>query len=249
MPTSCAHRNVSRPYFRTKIKEVRGGIDVRHVLPPSNARRRHWLRIAIADHHMIVRRGMQLIVAKRAGWTIAEAASADELFALLHRESVDILVLDLILRDRSGIDILHQVRREYPSLPVLILSSQPEEQFALHAIRAGARGYVQKDSTADDILEALERVASGHTWVSPAVADQMAAELSHPEQRAPHQLLSPREFEVFLLLAGGRSMTEIATAMHISIKTASTYRTRILEKTGFHNNAEIVAYAIRAKLI
>ena len=208
------------------------------------------MRIAIADHHMIVRRGMQLIVAKRAGWTIAvEAETADELFEALQRESVDVLVLDLMLRERSGIEILVHVRREFPALPVLILSSQPEEQFALHAIRAGARGYVQKDSTADEILDALERVASGHTWVSAVVADQMAEELARPAHRVPHQLLSPREFEVFLLIAAGRSMTEIATGMHISIKTASTYRTRILEKTGFHTNADIVAYAIRSNLI
>ncbi len=208
------------------------------------------MRIAIADHHMIIRRGMQLIVAKRAGWTIAaEAATADELFDALRRERFDAVVLDLTLRDRSGIDVLAQIRREYPALPVLILASHPEEQFALHCLRAGARGYVQKDSTADEILDAIERVAAGRTWVSAAVTEQMAAELLKPSDKAPHQLLSPREFEVFRLIASGRSMTEIAAALSVSVKTASTYRARILEKTGFHGNADIVAYAIRAKLI
>jgi DNA-binding NarL/FixJ family response regulator len=199
---------------------------------------------------MIIRRGMQLIVAKRAGWTIAaEAATADELFDALRRERFDAVVLDLTLRDRSGIDVLAQIRREYPALPVLILASHPEEQFALHCLRAGARGYVQKDSTADEILDAIERVAAGRTWVSAAVTEQMAAELLKPSDKAPHQLLSPREFEVFRLIASGRSMTEIAAALSVSVKTASTYRARILEKTGFHGNADIVAYAIRAKLI
>lgn len=199
---------------------------------------------------MIIRRGMQLIVAKRPGWTIAaEAATADELFDLLRRERFDVVVLDLTLRDRSGIDVLAQIRREHPAVPVLILASQPEEQYALHCLRAGARGYVQKDSSADDILGAIERVAAGRTWVSPAVTEQMAAELLHPTDKAPHQLLSPREFEVFRLIALGRTMTEIAAALSVSVKTASTYRARILEKTGFHGNADIVAYAIRAQLI
>lgn len=199
---------------------------------------------------MIIRRGMQLIVAKRAGWSItAEAASAEELFEVLRRERVDVVVLDLTIRDRSGIDVVAQIRREHPNVPVLILASQPEEQFAMHCLRAGARGYVQKDSTADEILGAIERVATGHTWVSPAVTDQMATELLKPTDKAPHQLLSPREFEVFRMIASGKSMTEIAAALRVSVKTASTYRARILEKTGFHGNADIVAYAIRTNLI
>jgi two-component system, NarL family, invasion response regulator UvrY len=207
------------------------------------------LKIVVADHHMIIRRGMQLIVAKRPGWNIAaEAADAEELFAVLHRERFDVLVLDLMLRDRSAVDILAEVKRDHPSLPVLILASQPEEQYALHALRAGARGYVQKDSTADEILGAIERVAAGRTWLSPAVTEQMAEELIHPHDRAPHELLSPREFEVFRLIAAGRTMTEIANALGVSVKTASTYRARILEKTGFHSNADIVAYAIERGL-
>jgi two-component system invasion response regulator UvrY len=208
------------------------------------------VRIVIADHHMIIRRGMQLIVAKRPGWTIAaEAATAEELFDALRRERFDIVVLDLTLRDRSGIDVLAQVRREHPGVPVLILASQDEEQYALQCLRAGAKGYVQKDSSADDILGAIERVASGRTWVSANVTEQMAAELLKPSDKAPHQLLSPREFEVFRQIALGKTMTEIAAAMSVSVKTASTYRARILEKTGFHGNADIVAHAIRAKLI
>lgn len=199
---------------------------------------------------MIIRRGMQLIVAKRAGWNIAaEAANAEELFAALARERFDVVVLDLALRDRSGIDVLAQIRREHPHVRVLILASEPEELFALHCLRAGARGYVQKDGTADEILDAIERVAAGRTWLSAAVTEQMAADLIHPHDKEPHELLSPREFEVFRMLAHGKSITEIAASMNVSVKTASTYRTRILEKTGFHNNADIVAYAIRTRLI
>jgi two-component system, NarL family, invasion response regulator UvrY len=208
------------------------------------------VRIAVADDHMIVRRGMQLIIAKRPGWTITiEAATASDLFECLRQAPVDVVVLDLMLRGRSGLDILAQVRREYPSIPVLILSSSPEVESALTAIRAGARGYVQKDSSADEILDAIARVASGKTWVSAAVADQMATEIMNPTAREPHELLSARELEVFHFIARGVSMTDIAATLGISVKTASTYRTRILEKTGFRSNADIVVYAVRAKLI
>lgn len=208
------------------------------------------MRIAVADDHMIVRKGMQLIVAKRADWTIAvEAATPAELFDGLSRERVDVVVLDLMLRGTSGLDIVAQLRREHPMLPALILSSMPEEQAALPAIRAGAHGYVQKDSTADEILDAIAQVASGRTWVSAGVTHQMANELMHPAPKSPHELLSPRELQVFHSIARGLTTTEIAASMGVSVKTASTYRTRILEKTGFRSNADIVVYAVRARLI
>ena len=207
------------------------------------------MRIVVADDHTIVRRGMQLIIGKRPGWSIVEAANADELFAALRHDRIDATVLDLTLRGRDGLDIVAQIRREHPAVPVLILSSTPEERGALRAIRAGARGYVQKDSTADEILDAIAFVAAGRTWVSAAVADQMATELMNPSAKQPHELLSPREREVFHFIARGLTMTDIAATMGISVKTASTYRTRILEKTGFRSNADIVVYAVRSKII
>lgn len=191
---------------------------------------------------------MQLIVAKR-GWTLDEASTPEELFDALRRGRIDVVVLDLSLRGRSGYDLLDQIRREHPNVPALILSSRPESQYALPSIRAGARGYIEKDASADEILTAIERVAAGRTWISDAVAGQMASALATPSDKAPHELLSPRELEVFHLLASGRSMTEIAAALQVSIKTASTYRTRILEKTGFRSNADVIAYAIRAGLV
>ena len=191
---------------------------------------------------------MQLIVAKR-GWSLDEASTPEELFDALRRGRIDVVVLDLSLRGRSGYDLLDQIRREHASVPALILSSRPEAQYALPSIRAGARGYIEKDASADEILTAIERVAAGRTWLSDAVAEQMASALATPADKAPHELLSPRELEVFHLLASGRSMTEIAAALQVSIKTASTYRTRILEKTGFRSNADVIAYAIRAGLV
>jgi DNA-binding NarL/FixJ family response regulator len=198
---------------------------------------------------MIVRRGMQLIIAKRPDWSIVEAATPEELFDALQRERLDVVVLDLTLRGRSGLDLVAQIRRDHARVPVLILSSTPEERGAITAIRAGARGYVQKDSTADEILDAIAQVAAGRTWVSAAVAHQMATEIQQPSAKEPHQLLSARELEVFLLIARGMSMTDIAATLGVSIKTASTYRTRILQKTGFRSNADIVVYAVHAQMI
>lgn len=198
---------------------------------------------------MIIRRGMQLIVSKLPDWTIVEAANPGELFDLLRHDRFDAVVMDLTLRDRSGFEIIDQLRRELPGLPVLILSSRPEEQYAVQAIRAGARGYVQKDASADEIIGAIERVAAGRTWISDAVAQHMAEELSRPTEKAPHELLSPRELEVFRLIATGRSMSEIAAALNVSIKTASTFRSRILQKMSLRTNADIVTYAIRNGLV
>jgi DNA-binding NarL/FixJ family response regulator len=207
------------------------------------------LKVVIADDHMIIRRGMQLIVSQLPAWTMADAADSGELFDVLRRERFDVVVMDLSLREHSGFELIDQLRREFPHLPVLILSSRPEEQYALQAIRAGARGYVQKDATAEEIISAIERVAAGRTWISESLAQQMAEELSRPTEKAPHELLSPRELEVFRSIATGRSMSEIAASMSISIKTASTFRSRILQKMTMRTNADIVAYAIRRGLI
>ncbi|HEX7832655.1 MAG TPA: response regulator transcription factor [Thermoanaerobaculia bacterium] len=208
------------------------------------------MKILVADDHQIVRKGLQLIIARRPDWLIAaEAANATELYDALAHDRFDILVLDLRLGGASGLDVLVRLRQEYADLPVLMLSMHPEEQYAVHCLRAGASGYVQKDATADEILDAIERVASGRRWVSTVVAEQLANDLAHPHEGRPHERLSAREAEVFRRLAIGETVTAISKAMQLSVKTVSTYRTRILEKTGFQSNADIVAYAIRNNLL
>lgn len=208
------------------------------------------MNILIADDHQIVRKGLQLIIAHRPEWQITgEAASSAELYSALAASAFDVLVLGLRLRGESGLDILSRVRREHPSLPVLILSREPEEQYALPVLRAGAGGYVQKDATAEEIIDAIERVALGRRWVSRAVAEQLANEFASPHEMRPHERLSARELEVFHRIAVGETVSSIAKAMSLSVKTISTYRTRILEKTGFHTNADIVAYAVRNDLL
>lgn len=208
------------------------------------------MRIVVADDYQIIRRGLQLIVSRRPGWVIAaEAEDPQQLFDLLPREAYDVLVLDLRLRNASALELLPRLRRDHPSLPVLVLSSQPEEHYAVAALRAGARGFIQKDATADQLLEAIERVAAGRTSISDRVAELMAYELSSGQPAVPHERLSPRELDVFLRLARGETVSDIAATLSLSVKTVSTFRTRILEKTGFRTNADLVAYAIRANLL
>lgn len=208
------------------------------------------MNVLIADDHRIVREGLRLIIAAQPGWdVIAEAASADEVLPALRKENVDVIVLDVSLGGRSGIDVVGHIRSEFPTLPVLILSMHDEQQYALRALRAGASGYLQKDSSATQLIAAIQRVAAGHTHVSGAVADQLAAEYFRGPAGLPHERLSTREFEVFRLIALGKSISEIADALHLSANTVSTYRSRILGKTGLRSNADIVSYAIHNQLI
>lgn len=207
------------------------------------------MRIIIADHHQIIRRGLQLILARRADWTIiAEAEDAPQLLDALQRHGCDVLVSDLSLRGQCMLEMLAEIHRLRPALPVLFLTSYAEEQYAVAALRAGARGYIQKDAAADEILDAIARVAAGRTRVSEQVAELLAQSVASPSGPL-HARLSARELDVFLRLARGETVGDIAVALELSIKTVSTYRTRILEKTGFRSNADIVAYAVRMNLI
>ncbi len=208
------------------------------------------MRIFIADDHAVVRRGLQQIIATQPGWEVAgEASGAEQVLPALRAASFDLVILDISLNGRSGIDLLGHIRAELPSLPVLMLSMHAEEQYAVRCLRAGASGYVQKDSTPEEIVAAIERVAAGRRYVSGAVAGKIADDLLHGVAKQPHEHLSDREFEVFRLIARGITPTAIAETLSLSVKTVSTYRTRILEKTGFQSNADIIGYAIRSGLV
>jgi DNA-binding NarL/FixJ family response regulator len=208
------------------------------------------MRILIADDHHVVRRGLQQIIDGRAGWQLAgEATSADDVLPLLRERAVDLLILDISLGGRSGIDLLGHIRAEFPRLPVMMLSMHAEEQYAVRCLRAGARGYLQKDSSPEEIVAAIEYVAAGRRYLSPSLGGTIASDVMRGDDQQPHERLSDREFEVFRMIAEGKSPTEIADALHLSVKTVSTYRARILEKTGFQSNADIIAYAVRAGLV
>lgn len=204
-------------------------------------------RIVIADDHAVVRKGLRLILSDAGGLQVAgEAATADELLTILRTRSVDAVVLDVSLGDRDGIEVLKHIRAEFPRLPVLVISMHSEETFAMRAIRAGASGYIEKAAPPELLLEALRRVTSGGRYISAAMAERLAADVAGDGTAAslPHERLSDREFEIFRMLGAGKSVTEIARALNLSVKTVSTHRMHILAKTGLNTNAAIVDYVV-----
>jgi two-component system invasion response regulator UvrY len=214
------------------------------------ARSEPMIRIAIADDHAIVRKGLRQIISDTDDLSVAgEASSADELLMLLRSRPFDVLVLDLTLGLRDGIDVLKHVKSGYPQLPVLILSMHAEDLFAVRALRAGASGYLQKEGAPEELVGAIRRIAAGKTYVSPAMSERIAADVVRGGgEKPPHERLSDREFEVFRLLGSGKTVTDIAHALNLSVKTVSTHRTRILAKTGLRDNAEIVQYVFSHRL-
>lgn len=204
------------------------------------------IRIVIADDHAIVRKGLKQIIAEVPELAVTgEAASADELLTLLRSGSFDVLVLDLTLETRGGIDLVKQIKSQFPRLPLLVLSMHAEELFAVRALRAGASGYIQKQGAPEELIQAIQRVAAGGTYISSNMISRIAAEMSRGGGTTmPHERLSDRELEIFLLLGSGKSVGEIARGLNLSVKTVSTHRTRILDKTGLRNNAELVHYVI-----
>ena len=201
-------------------------------------------RIVIADDHAVVRKGLRLILGEGFE-VVGEAASADELLQLLRSRPADVVILDVGLAERDGIEVMKHVLSAFPRMPVLILSVHSEEIFAERAIRAGALGYVEKSAPPEMLLEAVRRVAAGGTYITAATAKRLADGGAHGDlDSLPHERLSDREFEVFRLLGAGRSVTEIAHALNLSVKTVSSHRTRILSKTGLTTNAGIVDYVV-----
>ncbi|HET7433669.1 MAG TPA: response regulator transcription factor [Thermoanaerobaculia bacterium] len=201
-------------------------------------------RVVIADDHSIVRKGLRQIMAETNEFVLAgEAATADELLSLLRKEPFDAVVLDLALGARNGLDVLKHIKSEFPRLPVLILSMHDARLYAVRSLRAGASAYIQKEEASEVLVRALRRVLAGGTYISDSVVDVMAAELwSGAPELLPHERLSDRELEVFRMLGMGQSVTQIAQTLNLSVKTVSTHRTRIREKTGLADNAEIVRY-------
>jgi len=208
------------------------------------------LRVAIVDDHAIVRAGFREMLADELGIAVAfEAASGEEALASLRETACDVLLLDLALPGQSGVDVLRAVRQRQPELRVLVLTGYPEERYALAMIRNGADGYLCKECGRDELLHAVRTVAQGRRYVSAHMAELLADEVAGNAPSAPHQQLSERELQVFLRLAGGQSVSAIAEALHLSVKTVSTYRSRLLEKLGVASNAELAAYALRNGLM
>jgi len=207
-------------------------------------------RILIVDDHEVLRDGVKRIFDKQPGATVfGEASTAPEALRLARDEAWDVVVLDLSLGGRNGLEVLKELRQLRPHLPVLILSMHSEELFARRAFKAGAAGYITKDSPRTELVAAVNKVIQGGTYVSPALAEKLVGDLRRDTDRPPHELLSDREFEVLRLIASGKTVSEIADILALSSGTISTYRTRILEKMGLKTNAELTLYAIHNKLV
>ncbi len=207
-------------------------------------------RILVADDHQIVRAGLKNLLSECKDFTIAgEAGSGKDAIKMVRESEWDIVLLDISMPDMNGVDALKQIKRSKPDLPVLILSMHPEDQYAINLMRAGANGYVCKECAPEELIKAIRTVVSGRRYVSTALGDQLAGDLSGDTQKARHTELSEREFQVFCKLAAGQAVSDIASELFLSVKTISTYRSRVLEKMGMKTNANLTYYAIKHGLI
>jgi DNA-binding NarL/FixJ family response regulator len=209
------------------------------------------MRVLIVDDHAVVRRGLeQILVDSLKEIVVGEASNAEDAIRLVDRQEWDVVVLDISMPGRSGLDALKEIKKIRPNLPVLILSIHPEDEFATRVLRAGASGYMTKETAPDELVNAINKVVAGGKYVSAALAEKLASDLEKDLGGAPpHKRLSDREYEVLLLIASGHTISEIAEDLSLSVKTISTYRARILEKTDLKGNADLVRYAITHGLV
>lgn len=206
-------------------------------------------KILIGDDHAIIRKGLRQILREEiTDCEIDEAADGSEVIRKINEKLFDVLILDISMPKRNGIDILNQLKIEKPDLPILILSIHPEEQYAIRVLKAGAAGFINKASAPEELVQAIRKITGGGKYISPVVAEQLATNILGSEQ-APHEQLSDREYQVMLLIAGGNTVKEIAEELALSIKTISTYRSRLMEKLNMDNNAKITKYVLQNNLL
>lgn len=208
------------------------------------------IRLVIADDHAIVRRGLVQIISETEGIElVGEAENGHELLKLISEMKPDVAVMDINMPEKSGWDVMLQLKSEKNKVPVLVLSISAKEDYALKFIQAGAAGFLSKASAPEQLVEAIRKVSQGRKFITPELAEQLALQLDQNLEKAPHERLSPREFQIMCLLASGKTVSVIAEELGLSVPTISTHRARILEKTGLKNNAELTHYAFRNKLI
>ena len=208
------------------------------------------IKILIADDHSIVREGLKQIVADTSDMVVAgEAVDGQEVLEQVRKEDWDLILLDISMPGRGGIDILKELKIEKPKLPVLVLSMYPEEQYAIRALKAGASGYLTKESAPEELIEAIRKVSQGRKYISVALAESLALHVGANSEKPLHETLSNREYQVMLMIASGKTVKEIANDLSLSVKTISTNRVRALKKMGMKNNAEITYYAIKHELV
>lgn len=207
-------------------------------------------RVLIADDHALVRDGLRHILEGASGFeVVGEANDSSSTVALIRERAADVLVLDLSMPGRNGVELIKQIKEEKPTLRILVLTMHAEQQYAVRAFKAGASGYLTKESASAELVAAVTKVAAGGVYVSLAMAERFAQSLNEPTDLLPHQRLSDREFDVLKRIATGQTITEIAAELCVSAKTVSTYKTRILEKMQMPHDAALVRYAMRHKLV
>ena len=208
------------------------------------------VKVLIADDHPVVRQGLKMMLSSDPELdVVAEARDGDEAFDLAHKVDWDVAVFDYSMPGRGGVELLSDVKHDYPEKPVLILSIYPEDPHGLRALKAGAAGYISKETAGEELTSAVKKAASGGRYVSAALAEKLASRLTPEQERPPHERLSDREYRVMWLLASGRTLHQIAEEMRLSPSTVSTYRGRILKKLGLNTNVDLVHYAMKHKLI
>ncbi len=206
------------------------------------------IRVFIADDHAIVRKGLRQIIEETAELELAgEAVNGEEVLKCVGKIDFDVLLLDLSMPGRSGLDVIQTIRDLKPQLPILVLSAFPEEQYAVRLLKSGIAGYMNKETAPENLVVAIRKVVAGGKYISPELAERLATDLSSPSDKLPHELLSDREYRVLCMIGAGKSVSQIAQELLISVKTVSTYRTRILEKMGLHTTSELIRYAIENK--
>jgi DNA-binding NarL/FixJ family response regulator len=208
------------------------------------------IKILIADDHAIVREGLKQIVAETSDIVVSdEATNGQEALEKVEKNKYDVVVLDISMPGRGGLEVLKLLQSQKPKLPVLVLSVHPEEQYAVRALKSGASGYLTKESAPDELITALRKIAQGGKYITSSLSERLAFEIDTEAEKLPHETLSNREYQVMLMIASGKTVTKIAEEVHLSVKTISTYRERILEKMKMKSNAELIHYVIRNKLI
>ena len=207
-------------------------------------------KILIVDDHFVVRQGFKMIVAEHYPSAVfGEASNAQEALDLAWKEPWDLVLLDISMPGRGGLDLLKDLRQHFPKLPVIVISMHPEEQFALRVLKLGASGYIRKDSAGNELLQALGSALRGMKYITPSVAEHLALNLERDGNGPLHETLSDREYQVMCMLAAGRTVKEAARDLNLSVKTISTYRTRVLEKMKLQNNSQLMRYAVKHRLV
>jgi two-component system invasion response regulator UvrY len=208
------------------------------------------MKILICDDHKIVREGLRQILLQMEGVSlISEASTGNEALAILKNDFFDVVLLDISLPEKSGLEVLQTIKTKWPSINVLMLSMLPQEQYAMRALKLGASGYLTKDTASEELLQAVTKVSAGGKYISQSLAENIALYLEKDSERQKHEALSEREFEIMIKLAGGKSLQEIGNELFISVKTVSTYRSRIMEKMELNKNAELTRYCLGKSLI